>query len=140
MQAWRCRRGRVERDGPRAPQDVKLDVAGIGGDGGEIALGVAVAARQRLDVLFEAGDGEGACRLEDGASVLEGVAYGRADLVVAHHDDVVNQLIAHAEGLRGAWGGGAEVGSADVQEEGEQRQWLRTHARRGKRALSAARA
>ena len=78
-------------------EDVKLDVGRVGRDRDEVA---AVGARgQRVDILFEAGDGDGARRLEHGARVLKGVAHGGADLVVRHDDDVVDELVAQPEDL-----------------------------------------
>ena len=114
------RSGVTSRRVAGGPQDVEFDVARIGGDGGEVALGLAIATRERLDVLFEAGDSEGASRLEDCAGVFEGIAHCRTDFVVAHHDDVVHKLIAHAEGLRCTGG---------RHRQGKQRQWVHRRER-----------
>ena len=50
-------------------------------------------------VAFEAGQGQGAGGLGDGAHVVEDVAYGGGGLVGGDGDDVVEQGPAHAEGL-----------------------------------------
>src|SRR5690606_13667119 len=70
----------------------------------EIHIGAAVdrderafAALLALYVTFDAGDGQRTRRLDDGAILFEDVLHGRADLVGADQDDLVDVLAHQAE-------------------------------------------
>ena len=77
-------------------QPVEIDVgAGVDGDQGAVVDGLRMGGGPGL----EAGQGQGAGRLGDGAAVVEDVLDGGADGVVVDGDDLVEQVLAQAEGL-----------------------------------------